>query len=111
METEIREFEEKMPVKVEEMTVVIKGKDETRTIVRAACDGGFASVAVDLLDILGWVTKNKPELIFTQGYYSGTILKPQERRVVGMATTDSVLPSEVKLKDSEIITFGKKNKK
>lgn len=57
IETNIREYCEELPVK-------IKQDEETgRWVIFALNEAGHNSTSVDLLDLLRWIKKNKPELL------------------------------------------------
>jgi len=64
-ETNIRAWGEKFPVCIEELDKSSHVPDDCigRLIVVAKNEGGFNSTSVDLLDIIEWTKKNKPQLI------------------------------------------------
>lgn len=65
--TEIREYAEEYPVQIRLLKEVseIKGfnKGLGRYVIIAENEGGYNCTSVDLLDVLEWVKKHKPELL------------------------------------------------
>ncbi len=67
----IREYGSRLKVDVKEEIIsshtqrafpeLVEG--ETRLVVQAFNAGGWDSTSVDLLDVLAWVQKNRPELL------------------------------------------------
>jgi membrane protease subunit (stomatin/prohibitin family) len=57
METNIREYGEKAPVKI------IENKDNHRLVIRAYNEGGYNCTTVDLIDVIEWVKKHRPDLL------------------------------------------------
>jgi len=53
----IREYEEEMPVEILEDPKI------KRWVIHANNEGGFNYTTVDLLDVIDWIKKNKPELL------------------------------------------------
>ncbi len=53
--TGVREYAEGNPVELETV--------EGRVRVRAVNQGGYDSVSIDLLDLLSWLHKNRPDLL------------------------------------------------
>ncbi len=60
----VREYAEEYPVKLglEEPSEYNKLK-ENRITVLASNEGGCNGVGIDLLDLIDWIKKNKPELL------------------------------------------------
>lgn len=65
----VREYGEEMPVELHEHTENetftwkrIKGYG-TRWVITAHNEAGFNSTSVDLLDLLAWLRKNRPDLL------------------------------------------------
>lgn len=52
----VRCYGEKLPVELAE-------EDDGRLVVRASNQAGFDSTCVDLLDLLAWLVKNRPDII------------------------------------------------
>ncbi len=64
--TDIREYGDDFPVTLDwnHMTGAdYKRTGERRLCITAVNEGGYNSTAVDLLDLIAWVKKNKPELL------------------------------------------------
>jgi len=59
MTTNIREYSEKEPVKIEPSDLHTDG----RLVIYALNEGGYNSTSVDLVDVINWVKENKPELL------------------------------------------------
>lgn len=55
IKTDIREY-------AEEMAVTIISKNE-RIVIKALNEGGYNLTEVDLVDVIQWVKRNKPELL------------------------------------------------
>jgi hypothetical protein len=47
----------------EEDEVLLDTRDNGRLVILASNEGGYNGTSVDLLDIIAWVKKNKPELL------------------------------------------------
>ena len=55
MNTNIREYGDKLPVDIVE--------DDGRLLILAENEGGYNHTYVDLVDVIEWVKANKPELL------------------------------------------------
>jgi hypothetical protein len=56
-ENEVREYAEGYAVQI------VLNEENNRLCVEATNEGGYNGTSIDLLDLLNWVLKNKPELI------------------------------------------------
>jgi hypothetical protein len=65
MNTDIREYGEGKVVEIIEHDGYYYNRPETkgRLVIIALNEGGHNSTEVDLLDVIEWVKKNKPELL------------------------------------------------
>lgn len=53
----VREYAEEYPVKIG------YDQDEHRIVIKAINEGGYNCTLVDLIDLIDWIKKNRPELI------------------------------------------------
>jgi hypothetical protein len=47
----------------EEYSVELEERDNGRLVISAFCEGGYNGTTVDLLDVIAWVKRNRPELL------------------------------------------------
>jgi hypothetical protein len=50
----------------ERILVFLKTHKEGREIIEALNEGGYNGVEIDLLDLLEWIKKHRPELVATR---------------------------------------------
>ena len=55
----IREYGEELPVEIIDNNIA--GISSGRPVVRAYNEGGFNYTAIDIFDLLKWISENRPE--------------------------------------------------
>ena len=68
--TGIREYGEEYPVEIMERIAIpnIELRGVGRLVICAINEGGYNGVSIDLLDVIEWVKKNRPELLGIDQY-------------------------------------------